>query len=255
LQRGPASVIYSWGEGLEIDQRIVAELTRYSREEGDLGDTYAPAIAADVRRLVFQDAAAALTELPGVGDDVSHDVTFPSPGFAAEDGQAPEGEHQREFEGEFIRIEVLATFQVEGVSAEEALRIYTGRDCRMEGSSRIERIWSEDELSCIEVGGVKALLLPTLACNRIDEMIVAGLASQHSQVVSNPGGDDYQTVYFKESLKTFVEAPGGLALHYISYTRAAEFGSIKRSLGRGHVAALEQKKIEALRDRLSNRVK
>lgn len=238
-----------------MDQRIAGEINRYSREEDDLGDTYAAAIAADVRSLIFGDAVKALEKLPAVGAEQSVEVAFLESGFTTTSGKEPDDKHQRKFEEGFIRIEVLATFELEGVKPEEALRSYTGREFRMETSSRIERIWTEDDLSCVEVKGVKALLSPTLACNRIDELVLPGLASQHSQVVSNPGGDDYQTVYFKESLKTFVEIPGGLALHYINYTRAVKLGSIKRSLGRGRIVSSEEEKIEALRTRLSNGIK
>ena len=55
-----------------------------------------------------------------------------------------------------------------------------------------------------------------------------GVTAEHSQVVSNPGGEDFQTVYFKESLKVFISVPDGLALYYINYTRSAKLGSLKK---------------------------
>jgi hypothetical protein len=251
-QESPAASVSTWGEGLEMDHRVAEGISRYSKEKDDLGAAYPEAIAAAVRRVLFRDAASALAKLPAVGSETSIEVTFPDPGFAAADGRETDDEHQRKFEEGFVRIEVLATFAVEGVTPEEALRMYTGEEFRMETSSRIKRIWTENDLSCVEVRGVKALLSPTLACNRIDELLLPRLAAQHSQVVSNPGGDDYQTVYFKESLKTFVEVPGGLVLHYVNYARAVKLGSIKRSFGRGRIAASEEEKIEALRNHLSN---
>jgi hypothetical protein len=249
------SVIAQWGEHLDLDDRIVEQIDRYSREENDLGDSYAPAIAAAVRRLVFQDAVDALGNLPDVGGEPSVEVTYLEPGFVAPDGKEPDDDHQRDFEKGYIRIEVVATFDMQGVTPEQALRAYTSPEFRMSTSSRIKRIWADGDLSCIEVKGVKALLSPTFACNKIDELIRPGVASQHSQVVSNPGGDDYQTVYYKESLKTFVAVPNGLALHYINYTRAVKLGGLKKSLGRGRIVDSEEEKIQELETRLANGIK
>jgi hypothetical protein len=249
------SVIAQWGEQLDLDERIVEQIDRYSREEDDLGDSYAPVIAAAVRRLVFQDAVYALGNLPDVGGEPSVEVTYLKSGFAVPDGKEPDDDHQRGFEEGYIRIEVVARFEIQGLTPEQALRAYTSPEFRMSTSSRIKRIWADGDLSCIEVKGVRALLSPTLACNRIDEFIRPGLASQHSQVVSNPGGDDYQTVYYKESLKTFVAVPNGLALHYINYTRAVKLGSLKKSLGRGRIVDSEEEKIQELKTRFANGIK
>lgn len=248
-------VIAQWGEELDLDERIVEQIDRYSREEDDLGDSYAPEIAAAVRRLVFQDAVNALGNLPEVGAEPSVEVTYLEPGFAACDGKEPNDDHQRDFEKGYIRIEVVATFEIQGATPEQALRAYTNPEFRMSTSSRIKRIWTEDDLSCVEVKGVRALLSPTFACNRIDELIRPGLASQHSQVVSNPGGDDYQTVYCKESLKTFVAVRNGLAMHYINYTRAVKLGRLKKSLGRGRIVDSEEEKIQELKTRLADGIK
>jgi hypothetical protein len=245
-------LISDWGGELELDERVIGQIDRYSREEDDLGDTYPKALAAALRRLVLRDAAQALKKVPFVGGDPSVEVTFLESGFAGDNGETPNEKHRREFEEGFVRIDVLATFAVEGVTPEEALRAYTGKEFRMKTSSRIKRIWSDDDLSCVEVKGVKGLLSPTLACNRIDELIRPELATQHSQAVSNPGDDDYHTVYFKESLKTFVEVPGGLALHYINYTRAVKLGSVRRTFGGGIIEDSEEAKIRELQRRLSN---
>jgi hypothetical protein len=121
----------------------------------------------------------------------------------------------------------------------------------MEVSSRIKRIWMEGEESCIETKGLRPFLSSTLACNRIDELISPGLASQHSQVVSNPGGDDYQDVYFKESLKTFVNVPGGVVFYYINYTRAVKLGGLRKRIGRGKVKGSQEKAVRELQSVLS----
>jgi hypothetical protein len=247
-----ASIVEAWGESLELDARVVGQVELYSQEEDDLGQSYPAGIAADVRRLIFEDAVRGLSKEPPANGEPAIDVDFLDAGFVEESGKEPDSKHQRKFEEGFIRIEVVAFFEIEGVTPEEALKEYTSKDLRMKVSSRIARIWTEDDLSCVEVKGVKALLSPTLACNLIDELVRSELASQHSQVVSNPGGKDYQTVYFKESIKTFVAAPGGLVLHYINYTRAVKLGSIKRALGRGKIEESEEKKIRELQNRLSD---
>lgn len=247
-----ASLLSEWGGELEMDPRVLEQIGLYSGEKDDLGEKYPSVIAARLRRAVFADAARALGNLPSAPGEPFIDVSFLDAGFANEDATPTDDRHQREFEEGFIRTEVLAYIQAEDVTPEEALRVYTSSEFRMKVSSRIERIWSDGDLSCYEIKGVKALLSPTLACNRIDEFIRGEIASEHSQVVANPGGDDYQTVYFKESLKTFVAVPGGLALHYVNYTRAVKLGSIKRRFGRGKIAASEERKIRELERRFSD---
>jgi hypothetical protein len=248
----PVFRLIEWGGGLELDPRVLEQIEMYSQEEDDLGDSYASALASEVRRLVFADAVKALGNLPSAPGDPVIAVSFLEAGFAARDGEPPEDEHQREFEEGFIRTEALAYIEAKDVTPEAALRLYTNAEFRMDVSSRIKRIWDDGELSCYEVKGVRALLSPTMACNRIDEFVSSEVASEHSQVVANPGGEDYQTVYFKESLKTFVAVPGGLALHYINYTRAVKLGSIKRTFGRGKIAGSEEDKIRELERRLSD---
>ena len=96
-----------------------------------------------------------------------------------------------------------------------------------------------------------ALLDPTLACNRIDRMSVEGLASEHSQVVKNQGVDPFQDVFFKESLKTFVRIPGGIAYHYINYSRSVKLGRLKRAIGGGRIKASQEDNARALAARIS----
>jgi hypothetical protein len=245
----PGSLMSEWGTQLELDPRVVEQIEIYSQDKDDLGEAYASLLAPGVRRLVFAAAVGALDNLPSGPGEPHVDVSFLEAGFAAEDGKPPLDEHQREFEEGFIRTEVLAFIEANEVTPETALRMYTSPEFRMDVSSRIKRIWEEGELSCYEVKGVAALLSPTMACNRIDEFVCSDIASEHSQVVANPGGEDYQTVYFKESLKTFIVVPGGLALHYINYTRAVKLGSIKRKFGRGKIAESEVEKIRELESR------
>ena len=126
-------------------------------------------------------------------------------------------------------------------------REYVDPEFRMTVSSRIKHIWSEGGDSCIETKGFRPFLESTLVCNGIDEFHGGAIAAQHSQVVSNPGGDDHQDVYFKESLKTFVEIPGGIALHYINYTRTVKLGGLRKRIGRGKIAGSQEKAVDGLR--------
>ena len=140
-----------------------------------------------------------------------------------------------------MRIEMVACLNGDDIDAEWALRAYTEPDFRMRVSSQIARIWPEDGNSCVETKGVTALLSPTIACNHITEFLTSDVASQHSQVVSKPIDDDYQTVYFKESVKTFVVMDGVLALHYVNFTRSVKLGRVKRWAGTGKIKESEQR--------------
>ena len=81
------------------------------------------------------------------------------------------------------------------------------------------------------------------------------VAAEHSQVVSNRGDDDFQTIYFKESVKVFVATDGGLALYYVNYTRGAKLGTLKKKLGRGRIEDSQRDRADALRAWLEERTK
>jgi hypothetical protein len=244
--------VVAWSRELPVDPRVVAQIDRYSEEEDDLGAGYSARTAERLRALLIHDTYRGLMDLSAAPAEPLVDVAFPDPGFADPDRREPESGHQREFEDGFIRIEARVFLKTDGVTPERALEMYTAPSFRMEMSSRIKNIWTEDGLSCVEVNGIRGLLSPTYGCNRTDLIVRPGWAAQHSQVVSNPGGDDYQTTYFKESLKTFIAVPGGLVLYYINYTRAVKLGSIKRKIGRGKIEDSETGKIRELQNRLLN---
>jgi hypothetical protein len=250
--RDYAAVVSDWARTLAVEEAAVEQIARYSREEDELGDAYPADVAAKVRSLLIGDAARALATLPSFRGEPVVEAEFLESGFADPSGEAPGEKHQREFEDGFIRIESRAFIAADGVTPQQALELFSSPRFRMDVSSRIERIWPADGLSCVEVGGVTAIMSPTMACSRVDDMIELDVASQHSQAVSNPGGDDYQTVYFKESLKTFVAADGGVVYHYIHYTRSVKLGSIKRAFGRGKIEDSEMSKILELQRRLSD---
>jgi hypothetical protein len=251
-ETAPPAVLAGWLDRFPPDAEVIAQIDRYSQEEENLGPGYAAAIAASLRSLIVTAAAKALADPAAAPVEPAIDVLFPDAGFADPDGREPDRKSQRKFEEGFIRTEALVFLKTGDATPGEALHAYTDPAFRMEMSSRIKRIWDEDSLSCVEVKGITGLLSPTLGCNRVRELVLPDLAAQHSQVVSNPGGDDYQTIYYKESLKTFVSVPGGLVLHYINYTRAVKLGSIKRKIGGGKIADKEERKIRELPGRLSN---
>lgn len=247
----PASRLAAWIEQLPLDDRVVAQISRYSEEKDDLGAEYPERTAAAMRSLVLNDVKRALSGLSAGGDTVV-EAEFMEAGFMDPEGREPDDKHARQFEEGFIRTEATAFIGIEGVTPERALKIYASAEFRMDVSSRIKRIYDDGGSSCIEVKGVKALLSPVFYCNDVVELVEPGLASEHSQVVSNPGDGDYQTVYFKESVKTFVAVPGGLAYHYINYIRAVKLGSIKKSFGRGKIEDSEKDKLKELQRRLSD---
>lgn len=248
----PAGLVRSWAETLDVDDGAVEQIARYSAEEENLGPDYPAELASRVRRLLIGDAARALATLAAYRDEPVVEAEFLDAGFANPDGGDPESPAQRDFEEGFIRIESRAFIPAAGVTPQRALEVFSSPRFRMDCSSRIKRIWRQDGLSCVEVGGVTAIMSPTTACSQVTDLKEAGVASQHSQAVSNPGGDDYQTVYFKESLKTFVAVHGGLVYHYIHYTRSVKLGRIKRTFGRGKIEDSEMTKIVELQRRLSN---
>jgi hypothetical protein len=245
------TIIAGWGDTLEVDERILAEIKRF--EEGNLDDAYAMNLVMSVRRLIFASASARLDTLANGQCEPFVEVSFEEAGFTSSDGE-PKRELEREFEEAFIRTELIACLQTDDVTPEDALRAYIDPGFRKRVSSRVERIWSEGEDSCIETKGFRPFLESTLVCNRIDERHTENLAAQHSQVVSNPGGDDHQAVYFKESLKTFVKIPGGIALHYVNYTRAVKLGGLRKRIGGKKIADSQQDAVEELRKILEGRV-
>ncbi len=78
------------------------------------------------------------------------------------------------------------------------------------------------------------------------------MAAEHSQVVWNEGQDPYQDVYFKESVKTFVRIPGGLALHYLNYSRTTNMGRMQRWVGTGSIEGSQEDSAELMAQRLGS---
>jgi endonuclease/exonuclease/phosphatase family metal-dependent hydrolase len=240
-----------WAASLPVDPGVSRELERY-RGEGQraLPEEYRVGLALHLRARIAAEAEARTREFLSGRCDPFVRVSI-GPDRA---GLPPELEDRGSLESRFVedlaRLESVACFTVEGMSAEEALRLYTSPDFRTSTESRIEEIREEENLSCVATRGVPVLLAPSRACNRVTWLIRGAMASEHSQVVSNGEDPGLQPVYFKESLKTFVEIPGGLAFHYVNYTRSADMGAISRRLGRRAARDAEERRIREFRQRL-----
>ncbi len=246
-QASPHEAMLTWFDALGMDTRVEAEIGRFQHDDRMISDSYRGHVASAIRDLVLEAARVRLAEFAAGGCEPYVKAEFPSAGFATED---PDDVEDR-FEGGFVKTEMIACFRTE-MAPDSLLAIYTSPDFRMEVESRLERIWMEDDLSCVETGGMWALLDPTLSCNRIDRYVEGDIASEHSQVVRNQGEEPFQDIYFKESFKTFVRIPGGVALHYINYSRSIRLGRLKRAVGRGKIEGSQENNARALADRISS---
>ena len=240
-----AARIQSWGASLPIDPRVSAELARFEKSDEVPDTSYAVALATAVRELVLSDAIERIEALEAGTIEPFVEVTFLDPGFAS-DGEEPDRKVERELEDGFIKTEVLAVFAGLEATPDEAMRELTSAVFRQSVSSRIARIWNEDDLNCVETRGVGPLLSPMNSCAALTELRAPGLAIHHSQTVANDDDSDYQRVFFKESLKTIVAIPEGLAFHYVNYSRTAKIGGLKRLVGGGKIGSSQEKMIREL---------
>jgi hypothetical protein len=251
---GRYSTVSAWVNSLPFDNRAIEGIELYADEKrSEFDEGYAPRLAAGIRRLIASDAGRQLTLLSEGTRRPFIEVSILDPGFASVEGKPPDNKTERDFEKSFIRTEVLAFFKNETTSPRTALEIYTDKEFRRAVSPRVERIWNEGEEACFEVGGVKLLLDPLKYCDRIEELHQEDLSIQHAQTVRNEGDGGHQTVFFKESLKTFVRLPEGLALHYIGYSRTVNMGGIQGKFAPGMIEGSERKAVEELVRRFASR--
>jgi hypothetical protein len=249
---GALASALAWGDTLPADERVIREIDRYAADEkGEFRGGYAAGLSAGTRRRVFAAVAEALAKPPRPNGEPSVEVAFMEPGFANASGGESLSPLEKKFEESIIRTESVAFFEGVDVSPAAALKIYSDPAFRMSTRSRMKRIWIDGGLDCVETEGVKFLVSATLYCSRLDEFRDSTVAMEHSQVVEN--GDDYETVYFKESLKTFVKVPGGIVFHYINFFRGTGLGGVKKSIGKGKIVESETKAIEELGKRLAER--
>ena len=248
------SSVAAWVDSLPFDPRVMDNIELFAGGKRDaFGDRYAVGLFAGVRSLVGADAERRLNELSEGVRRPFIEVTILEPGFAFAGENRPQNETEREFEKSFVRTEVVVFFENEGTSPGTALRLYTGAEFRKSVSSRIERVWEEEGEVCVEIRGVKLLLDPLAYCDRVEDLHAEGLSVQHTLAVRNAGGDGYQTMFFKESLKTFVRLPDGLAFHYINYSRTIGMGAVQRRIARGKIEDSERNAVEELARRLASR--
>jgi hypothetical protein len=249
-QSGGAAIA-AWADTLPFEEGAIGGIEQFAKEKsGEFEPGYAPGLAAGIRRLICADVKGRLDALSAGERRSFIEATVLDPGFASP-GEIPADDSlEQEFEKSFVRTEVLAFFDNEDAPPREALDLYTDPEFRKAVSSRIERIWSEGDEVCVEMSGVTLLLDPLKYCDRIEELHGGDLAVQHTQAVRSEAGDGYQTVYFKESLKTFVRFPDGLAFHYINYSRTVGMGGMKKKIGLGKIENSEEKAVEELRQRL-----
>ena len=247
--------VAAWLDSLPIDERAIDAIGLYADEKrSEFDEGYAARLAAGIRRLIGADVERQLGRLSEGNRTPFIEVSILDPGFASTGGKPGGNKTARDFEKSFVRIEVLAFFRNEATAPRTALGMYTDGEFRKTVSSRLKRVWNEGGEVCIEMGGVKLLLDPIKCCDRIAELQIEDSALQHAQTVRNTGDGGYQAVFFKESLKTFVRLPDGLALHYINYTRTVSLGGIKATVARGKIEESERKAVEEIGRRLDSLV-
>ena len=245
-QEGLSTDLGRWLATLPLDARIAEEMGRFAHDETELSEGYRSAMVASMRELIIMEADQAVAALLLGPCEPSVEVTYPRKSGANREEKAEE-----EFEKSFIRTEMFACFEGSLEASAAALEIYADGEFRKEASSRIEEVWAEGDLSCVESGGITALLSPTKSCNSIRRFSESGMAAEHSQVVWNEGQDPYQDVYFKESVKTFVQIPDGLALHYLNYSRTTNMGRMQRWFGMGSIEDSQRDSAKLMAQRLA----
>jgi hypothetical protein len=242
--------VRQWCETLATDEGVAGEVRKYIRDKREFSDEYALELAAGVRSLIFDAADICLRDVGSGNYESFVDVEFPDPGFAAGRSEDDVEKLGRRFEKGFVRTEFLAFVEADGVTSKDAMRVYTSKDFRLKTSSRTRRIWDEDGVRCVEARK-KAFVPPMMSCNRIEELHGDGFSAQHSQVVSNPGGSGFQTIYYKESLKTFIEVPGGIVVHYINYSRSKKVNSFTKGIARKKLVTAQEEAVEVFQEALA----
>ncbi len=241
-------------EALEIDPGVLTEIQLFDEKDHSLSVEYAAALARQLRDIAFSQTASRLKTFQEGPCVDAVEVDFLKAGLKLKDFPIELGPAEKDFEKGFIRVEAVACFPDITQGAAEALELYTSPEFRMSTSSTVKRVDEDQGASCVETKGIPVILKATLYCNRVQNFFADGMAVQHSQVTSNPEPGKFQNVFFKESLKSFVELPGGgLGFYYINYSRSDRIGSLKRSLGKNSVITSQKKALEKLRQRLKEK--
>jgi hypothetical protein len=251
-QDGNFAAWIEWARGLEPDGRSVQEVLRFGEATGAaLDQDYAPVVVRQIHEELLRGAEERVAQLLQAGCEPFTQVTFGSAGHRPSDGTPVEAPRTDRFEKGLVRVESVTCVDAPGVGAAHAMAVYTDSAFRMSVEGRIRAVREAGDESCVETAGVMGLLLPSEACNRIRRFLRGPLASEHSQVVSNPGSGSHQIVYLKESLKTFVETPSGIAIHYLNYSRTAEVGRVGRWAAERSIRDAEKRRADGLQRRLA----
>ena len=252
-QAPASSELAAWGSALDLDPRIPREIMRFE-DEGPLGPIPAEAFARAAHAAVISAAADGVGVLLAGTCEPSVQVSIGESDSLIPEGVPAESEKAWDrFAGSLIRTEMVACLTTDMTDPEAVLGMYVSPEFRMVAESRIVDMWDDAEGACLETKGVMRLVAPTRICNRIQDFRAEGVAAQHSQVVFNQGEKPFEDVYFKESLKTFVRIPGGMALHYINYTRAGNLNRLARMVGPGQIRGSQEGNVKELQRRLEMR--
>jgi hypothetical protein len=242
--------VVAWIDSLPVDPGVLEQLEQFRRDEGDWPEDTPRRLVNAFRERVRDDVARAMARITAGNLEPYVNVNYLSTRDFAHGREETRDDVGRNFEEGVIRTEQLAFFPNESTSPSDALATFVDPEFRMQTSSRIEELVEEGDESCLRTKGLWGLMDPTWACNRLTYFTTDSVAAEHSQVISNPGDDDFQTIYFKESVKMLVATDGGLALFYINYTRGAKLGSFKKKLGRGRIEDSQRDRAASLGERL-----
>ena len=238
----------AWLERLSVDPRVLIEIGRFRSDGEPLNADYVDRQADALRQAVathFHDWLATVREN---GCQAFDRVGYTEPGFL---GVTPGDGAAEDFEDGFLFVEVAACFADLKSTPEEALAKYTAPEFRMDVSSSVVSITLEGDRECVETKGYPLVMSPTLACNVIHHYLEDGLAIEHSQVVANGDPEEYDTVFFKESLKAFLGLDSRLSFYYVNYARVSRPGRFKKPLARKIVSRSLNNALERLDEVLS----
>lgn len=238
--------VEAWGRALGIQPGVISEMAHFREGDRTLDPQFGEAQAQRIRRAALASVRNHVDRVLEEGCVPSVDVDFPEPETWGAMGLSS---IQERFLSGMVRTVAVACFSSDA-TPREALELYTSPSFRMKAESRIERMWNEDQKTCIRTGGVPVLLSPTELCNEITLLLEPDLAVEHSQTVRNTGTGGTQPVYFKESFKTFIQTPDGLAFHYVNYSRSVDLGRASRWIAGGKIEDSQERQVEALRRRI-----
>jgi hypothetical protein len=242
--------LVAWIDSLPVDPGVFEQLGRFERDEGDWPDGTPERLVRTFRERVRADVERGVQRIASGGFEPYVKVNYLSTRDFAHGRGETNDDVGRDFEEGVIRTEQLAFFPGETTPPAEALAVFVDPEFRKQNSSRIEELVEEGNESCLRTKGVQALMDPTWVCNRVTYFRTDSVAAEHSQVIANRGDDDFQTIYFKESVKVLVNTEEGLALFYINYTRGAKLGSFKKKFGRGRIEDAQRDRAASLAERL-----